>query len=88
MVNVPEDLQSAATRLNPMSAHEACFAGEVAGWTFKRLAGRTCCSGYYFNALSAQEVFLVYELRYVSDIIAGIVTVGVCLPSPGAPRSG
>ncbi len=88
VVNLPEDLQRAATRLNPMGAHEACLAGEATGWTFKRLAGKTCCSGYSFKALSAQEVFTIYGFRYVSDIIAGIVTLGVCLPNSGAPKSG
>lgn len=83
MVNLPENLQVAVTRLNPDGAalgHEACLAGEAAGWTFKSLVGRACCSDYSFNALSAQEAYMICGFRYVSDIIAGLVTVGVCLP--------
>ena len=80
MVNLPENLQNAVTRLNPDGAalgHEACLAGEAAGWTFKSLAGTACCSGYSFNA---QEAYMIYGFPYVSDIIPGLVTVGVCLP--------
>lgn len=91
VVILPENLQNAVTRLNPDGAalgHGACLAGEAAGWTFKRLAGTACCSGYFFNALSAQEAFMIYAFPYVSDIISGLVTIGVCLPKPTAPQSG
>lgn len=89
-VFLPENLRNTATRLNPGSAvqPEACLAGEAVGWTFKGLASKTCCSDYSFNALSAQEAFMIYGFPYVSDIIAGIVTVGVCLPKLGSPKSG
>lgn len=90
VVILPENLQNTVTRLNPDGAvqPEACLAGEAAGWTFKGLASKTCCSGYSFNALSAQEAFMIYGFPYVSDIIAGIVTIGVCLPKSGSPKSG
>ena len=91
VVRIPINFQNAATRLNPDGAalgHGACLAGEAAGWTFKRLAGTTCCSGYSFNAMSPQEAFMIYGFGFVSDIIAGIVTIGVCLPNSGAPKSG
>lgn len=92
IVNLPENLQNAVTPLNPDGAalgHGACLSGEAAGWTFKDLAETACCSGYSFNALSAQEAFMIYGFPYVSDIIAGIVTIGVCLPKlAGSPKSG
>lgn len=91
MVNLPENLQNAVTRLNPDGAalgHGACLAGEAAGWTFKRLARTACCSGYSFNALSPQEVLMIYGFPYISDIIAGLVTIGVCLPKSPSPLSG
>ena len=87
---LPESLQNKTTRLNPDGGvqPEACLAGEAAGWTFKGLAGHACCSGYSFNAMSAQEAFMIYGFPYVNDIIAGIVTIGVCLPQPGSRKSG
>ena len=91
VVILPETLQNTANRLNPDGAilgHGACLAGETAGWTFKRLAAKACCSGYSFNALSPQEAFMIYGFPFVSDIVAGLVTVGVCLPTSGAPKSG
>lgn len=91
MVALPENLQNAVTRLNPDGAvlgHGACLAGEATGWTFKSLAETTCCLGYSFHALSAQEAFMIYGFPYVSDIVAGIVTIGVCLPKSGSPKSG
>ena len=83
MVKLPENLQNAVTRLIPDGAalgHEACLTGEAAGWTSKGLAETACCSGYSFNALSAQEAFMIYGFPYISDIIAGIVTISACLP--------
>ena len=91
VVNLPESLQNEVTRLNPDDAaleHGACLAGEAAAWTFKRLAEAACCTGYSFNALSAQEAFMIYGFPYVSDIITGLVTIGVCLPKSGSPESG
>lgn len=91
IVTLPENLRNAVTRLNLDGAilgHGACLAGEAAGWTFKRLAGAACCSGYSFNALSAQEAFMIYGFPCVSDIITGLVTVGVCIPKIGSPESG
>ena len=91
VVTIPEDLDNAANRLNPDGAgpgHEACLAGEAAGWTFERLAETTCCSGYSFNAMSAQDAFMIFGMPYVSDIVAGIVTIGVCLPNSRSPKSG
>lgn len=89
-VFLPENLRNTATRLNLDVAvqPEACLAGEAAGWTSKGLASKTCCSDYSFNALSAQEAFMIYGFPYVSGIIAGIVTVSVCLPKSGSPKSG
>ena len=91
LVNLPENLQDAATRLNPDGAvfgHGTCLAGEAAGWTYKRLSRTACCSGFYFNALTAQEAFMIYGFPYVSDIITGLVSIGVCLPKSGSPKSG
>ena len=82
MVKFPENLQNAVTRLIPDGAvlgHRACLTGEAAGWTSKGLA-ETACYCYSFNALSAQEAFMIYGFPYISDIIAGIVTISVCLP--------
>lgn len=90
VVTLPERLQNAVTRLNPDGAilgHGACLGGEANGWTFKALAETACCSGYSFNALSAQEAYMIYGIPYVSDIVAGIVTIGVCLPNLGGPKS-
>ena len=89
-VILPETLRNTVNRLNPDGAvlgHGACLAGEASGWTFERLAGTACCSGYSFNALSAQEAFMIYGLPYVSDLIAGIVTIGLCLPESASPKS-
>ena len=91
MVVLPENLQNAAIRLNQGGAvlgHRACLAGEAAGWTFKTLAGTACCSGYSFNALSAQEAFMVSGFPYISNIIANLATNGVCLPKSASPQSG
>lgn len=91
VVHLPENLLNAATRLNPDGAilrHGPCLAGKAAGWTSKRLAGKTCCSGYSFNALSPQEAFMIYGSGFVSDIVAGIVTIGVCLPTSGSSKFG
>ena len=91
VVNLPESLQNRVSRLNPDGAplgHGACLAGETSGWTFKRLAQKACCSGYSFHALSPQEAYMIYGFPLVSEIIAGLVTVGVCLPTSSAPKSG
>ena len=87
---LPEILRNKVDRLNPDGAvlgHGACLAGEASGWTFERLAGKACCSGYSFNALRAQEAFMIYGHPYVSDLIAGILTNGLCLPESGLPKS-
>lgn len=84
IVNLPDNLHNVANRNNPDGAilgHGACLAGEETGWTFKEAAGENCCKGYSFNAMSAQEAYMIYGLPYVSDIISGIVTIGVCLKS-------
>ena len=74
-------------RLNPEGAamgHGACLAGEAAGWTFKKFASKKCCQGYSFQALSAQEAYANYGVApHAGDIVAGIVTIGVCLKSLG-----
>ena len=90
-VNLPEYLQNAVTRLSPDGAvlgQGSCFDGEVAGWTFERLAGTACCSGCSFKALSAQEAFRIYSFRSVGEIITGLVAIGVCLPTSGVLQSG
>ena len=89
-VILPETLRNKVNRLNPDGAvlgHGTYLAGEASGWTFERLAGTACCLGYSFNALSAQEAFMIYGLLYVSDLIAENVTIGVCLPQLGLPKS-
>ena len=81
-VNLPGDIRNSVNRLNPSGAvlgSGACLAGEAAGWTFRQIAEKTCCSGYSFNSLSAQEAYMIYGFPYVSDIIAGTITIGVCL---------
>jgi len=80
----PENLYNLANRNNPDGAvlgHGACLAGEEAGWTFEKSAAETCCSGYSFNALTAQEAHMLFNLPYVSDIITGLITIGICLKS-------
>ena len=84
VVNLPANLYNLRNRLNTDGAilgHGACFAGEKAGWTFEMSAAKTCCPGYSFNALTPQEAYMLCSLPYVSDIIAGIVTIGFCLKS-------
>ena len=54
-----------------MLGHKACFTGKAAGWTLKRLAGRACYSGHYFNALNAREAFLIYGFPSFSDLLLG-----------------
>ena len=91
VVNLPGIPQIAATGLNPDGAilgHGGCISGEAAGWLFKRLAATPCCSGFCFNALSGQEAFLSYGFPYISDIMSGLVTIGVCLPKSGFPIPG
>lgn len=80
-VDLPEDFHNLRNRLNPDGAilgHGACLAGENTGWTFEKSAAKTCCPDYYFKALTAQEAHMLYGLPYVSDIVAGKVTVGFC----------
>ena len=91
LVNLPEDLQNTVTRLNPDGAvlgHGACLAGQAAGWTFERLAGTACCSGYSYKAVSAQEAFMIYGFSSVSEIVTGLAAIGFCLPISGGPNSG
>lgn len=57
-----------------------CLAGQAAGWTYENVAGRRCCPGYGFSALTASEAFVNYGIP-IGDVVAGLVSVGMCLKS-------
>ena len=58
----------------------ACLAGPTAGWTFKALANKACCSGYTFAALTPQQAYASWGVMpSAAEVIAGIPTMGVCL---------
>lgn len=68
---------------NRLNTQLPCRAGEAAGWVFESRALKDCCPGYLFNALTAQEAYVNYGVP-ISYIIAGVISIGICLkPKPG-----
>ena len=58
----------------------ACLAGPTAGWTFKALADKACCSGYTFAELTPQQAYSSWGVMpTAAEVIAGVATMGVCL---------